>query len=141
QRPADRPAIGGVAECLPFADASVHAAMAMMTVHQWANLDRGLRELRRVSRGPVVVLTFDPDQLDRLWLADYLPELIAGERSRFPTIERIAGILDPCTVTEVPVPLDCVDGFLEAFYGRPEAFADPAVRRSQSSWSFLDPAV
>ncbi|HEU5271392.1 MAG TPA: class I SAM-dependent methyltransferase [Jatrophihabitans sp.] len=141
QRPADRPAIAAVADRLPFADGSFDAAMAMMTVHQWTDPERGLRELRRVSRGPVLILTFDPDELDRLWLADYLPELIAGERGRFPAIQRIAGVLEPCTVTEVPVPLDCVDGFLEAYYGRPEAFGDPAVRRSQSSWSFLDPGV
>jgi len=141
QRPAGRPAIGAVAEWLPFASAAFDAAMAMMTVHQWTNLDRGLHELRRVSRGPVLILTFDPDQLDRLWLADYLPELIAGERRRFPSLDRLAAALGPCRITELAIPLDCTDGFLEAYYGRPEAFGDPAVRRSQSSWSFLDPAV
>src|SRR4051794_19484486 len=68
QRPADRPAIDAQAENLPFPDGSFDAAMAMVTVHQWPDLDGGLRELRRVSRGPVVMLTFDPDSLDRLWL-------------------------------------------------------------------------
>ncbi|MFL6161998.1 MAG: class I SAM-dependent methyltransferase [Jatrophihabitantaceae bacterium] len=141
QRPAVRPAIDARAENLPFADASFDAAMAMITVHQWPDLAGGLAELRRVSRGPVVILTFDPDALDRLWLVDYLPELIASERRRFPTPHRLAGLLGPCAISEVPIPLDCVDGFLEAYYGRPEAFADPAVRRSQSSWGFLDPAI
>ncbi|WP_018504207.1 class I SAM-dependent methyltransferase [Parafrankia discariae] len=136
------PAVNAVAEDLPFDDASVDAAMAMVTVHQWPDPDRGLRELRRVSRGPVVVLTFDPDALDRLWLADYLPELTATERRRFPPIERIRTALGgTTTVTPVPVPADCVDGFAEAFYNRPERFLDPAVRNCQSAWGFLDPAM
>jgi SAM-dependent methyltransferase len=141
QRPAGRPTLDARAEDLPFPDASFDAAMAMVTVHQWPELDAGLRELRRVSRGPVLILTFDPDALDRLWLVDYLPELIASERRRFPSLDRLAGVLGPCTVDELAIPLDCRDGFLEAYYGRPEAFLDPAVRRSQSSWDFLDPMV
>jgi hypothetical protein len=111
-------------------------------VHQWRDTERGLRELRRVSRGPVVVLTFDGTALDRFWLAQYVPELIAAERRRYPAIERIAAVLGGRTaVTAVPVPADCVDGFTEAFYARPERFLDPAVRQSQSAWGFVDPAV
>jgi ubiquinone/menaquinone biosynthesis C-methylase UbiE len=52
QRPADlTPAIHGVAESLPLDDRSVDAAMAMVTVHQWPDLEKGLSELRRVSAG------------------------------------------------------------------------------------------
>jgi hypothetical protein len=132
QRPAHLgPAIDATAEHLPFADASFDAAMAMVTVHQWADTDQGLRELRRVSRGPVVVLTFDGDALDLLWLADYVPELIAAERRRYPAIRHIREVLGGAsTVTPVPVPADCVDGFTEAYYARPERFLDPAVRQS-----------
>src|SRR3954469_15606234 len=53
QRPAAAvPAIDAVAERLPFDDNTFDAAMATVTVHQWSDTDRGLRELRRVSRGP-----------------------------------------------------------------------------------------
>ncbi len=72
-------------------EASFDAAMAMVTVHQWADTDQGLRELRRVTRGPVVVLTFDGDALDLLWLADYVPELITAERRRYPAIRAHQG--------------------------------------------------
>jgi ubiquinone/menaquinone biosynthesis C-methylase UbiE len=64
------PAIHGVSESLPLDDRSVDAAMATVTVHQWPDLEKGLSELRRVTRGPIVILTFDGDALDRLWLAD-----------------------------------------------------------------------
>src|SRR5205807_673194 len=33
-----------------------------------------------------------------------------------------------------PAHRDCEDGFLEAFYARPEAFLDPIVRAGQSIW-------
>jgi SAM-dependent methyltransferase len=135
-------AIDAVAEDLPFADNSFDAAMATVTIHQWPDVDRGLRELRRVSRGRVVVLTFDADALDLLWLADYVPELITAERRRYPAIQHIVQVLGgTATVTPVPIPEDCVDGFTEAYYARPERFLDPAVRQSQSAWGFIDPAA
>ena len=81
--PGQPAAIEAVAEDLPFLDASFDTAMAMVTVHQWGDHDRGLRELRRVSRGPVVILTFDGDALDKFWLASYVPEL---HRRRAPSV-------------------------------------------------------
>lgn len=131
------PAIDAVAERLPFDDNAVDAAMALVTVHQWRDLGTGLQEMRRVSRGPVIVLTFDGEALDRFWLADYGPELIAVERRRYPAISRIIEILGGGRVHDVPIPIDCVDGFTEAFYARPDAFLRGDVRRSQSAWSFV----
>jgi SAM-dependent methyltransferase len=138
-RPAElAPAIDGTAERLPFDDDSFDAAMASVTVHQWADPWLGLAELRRVSRGPVVLLTFDGDELDRLWLGDYLPELFEAERSRYPAIEDLRSALGGHSeVQEVPIPIDCLDGFTEAFYARPELFLDPDLRRAQSVWGFV----
>jgi SAM-dependent methyltransferase len=142
QRPAGAvPAIDATAERLPFDDDSFDAAMAMVTVHQWSDLARGLRELRRVATGPVVVLTFDGDALDLLWLAEYVPEIIAVERRRFPPIETVRSLIGRSSeVIPVPIPADCVDGFAEAYYARPERFLDPRVRASQSAWGFVDDA-
>lgn len=142
-RPRERvPAMRAVAEDLPLDDDSVDAAMAMVTVHQWDDLDRGLRELRRVSRGPVVILTADGEALPRFWLNEYAPEVIAVERRRYPRIDRLVSVLGGAVeVTPVPLPADCLDGFGEAFYARPEAFLDERVRRAQSAWSFLDAGV
>jgi len=135
------PAIHGIAEQLPLDDQSVDASMALITVHQWRELDKGLLELRRVTRGPIIVLTFDGDALDRYWLAQYAPELIAVERARYPAIDRVSKRLGGSTEVQIiPIPIDCMDGFTEAYYARPEAFLDPAVRRSQSAWSFVKQA-
>ena len=136
------PAINAVAENLPLDDQSIDAAMAMITLHQWSNPKKGLSELRRVTRGPIVVMTFDRERLDRFWLAHYAPELIAAERRRYPPLDVICECLGEKTRIElVRIPIDCVDGFTEAFYARPEQFLDPAVRRAQSAWGFVEPTV
>lgn len=83
------PAINGAAEALPFDDDSIDAAMAIFTVHQWADPNRRLAEVRRVTRGPMVIMTLDVDALDSFWLGDYLPERLAAERSRFPTLAEL----------------------------------------------------
>jgi SAM-dependent methyltransferase len=126
QRPAHLSrAIAATAERLPFSDRFFDASMATFTVHQWTDLRRGLVELRRVTRGPVVILSCDPTALDRFWLNDYAPEVIAIEGVRYPAIDRIATILgEHVQIEPVPIPLDCRDGFNEAYYGRPEALLD-----------------
>jgi hypothetical protein len=136
------PAIHGIAEELPLDDRSVDVSMALITVHQWKNYEKGLNEMCRVTRGQILVLTFDGDDLDRFWLTDYAPELIAVERGRYPKIDKICQMLGGKTeVRIIPIPIDCTDGFTEAFYARPEQFLDTAVRRSQSAWSFVNAEV
>lgn len=137
QRPPSlAPAINARAEALPLDDRAVDASMAVLTVHQWADYRKGLSELRRVTRGPIVLLVFD-EALASFWLHDYVPELLAVER-RHRTIDAMCDALGPGTdVRHVPVPRDCADGFTESFYARPERFLDPGVRRSQSVWKFV----
>jgi SAM-dependent methyltransferase len=92
QRPPElAPAIDATAERLPLDDGSVDAGMAVLTLHHWIDPDAGLRELRRVARGPVVIVTFDIDVLAKFWLIDeYLPEVLADDRVGFPAIDRIS---------------------------------------------------
>jgi SAM-dependent methyltransferase len=143
QRPAGLPpAIDAVAEALPFPEKSFDAVMASSTVHQWPDLAQGIAEMKRVSRGPVVITVSDPVRLLDFWLADYFPEPLLVEQSRFPPIDRLAGLLGPETrVEHVPIPLDCTDGFTEAYYGRPERLLEPGVQRAMSSWTLVDPAL
>jgi len=143
QRPAHLVrAIDAVAEDLPFADNSFDASMATVTVHQWSDLEAGLAEMRRVTRGPVVLLVCDPAAMMDYWLADYIPEVREIEANRFPSMERIeAALVGTVVVEHVPVPLDCRDGFNEAYYGRPEAFLDKNARLACSSWSLVRPDV
>ncbi len=106
QRPADRvAAIDGIAEELPFADDTFDAAMATFTVHQWSDLKAGLVEVRRVTRGPVVVLTCDPTLLQKFWLHEYAPEAMDTEARRYPSVEAITSGLGGGRVTSLPTQL------------------------------------
>lgn len=138
QRKNKVPAVIGKADALPFDDNSFDAVMAMITLHHWPDVAKGVRELRRVAKDQVVILTCDPDALPSFWSGDYFPELAETERTRFPKIETLTAVLGGnCEVKKLPVALDCVDGFIEAFYGRPEALLEKGVRQGQSSWGFL----
>jgi len=134
------PALDVTAEQLPFDDDAFDAAMATITIHQWSALDAGLRELRRVTRGPVAILTFDGDALLDFWLNEYVPAVIEVDLRRFPNIDHVARTLGgEVEVVPVPVPRDCVDGFGEAYYARPELLLEPDVRAAQSGWVLADP--
>ena len=143
QRPPHLPAaVDATADRLPFPDAHFEASMTIFSVHQWPDLRAGLTEMRRVTRGPIVILTCDPDALDRFWLHAYAPEVTAVEASRYPPVgEIIAALGGAADLLEVPTPLDCTDGFNEAYYGRPERLLDEGARLACSGWSFVAPAA
>mgnify|MGYP000265307723 CR=1 FL=1 len=140
QRPTHLPpALIGTAQSIPFDDNSFDAAMAILTVHHWPDPAAGLREVRRVTQGAVVIMAFDPAGETEFWLKDYLPEMAALERTRdtdFGLMKRVVG--GRCAVIDVPVRRECTDWFQSALYARPEELLKPEVRAAQSMWRFLD---
>jgi SAM-dependent methyltransferase len=145
QRPRElAPALRAGAGELPLRDGSVDAAMAIVTVHHWdAEQERGVRELRRVARGPVVILTFDPRVSAAMWLmADYLPEVAAMDHAIFPHPERLADWLGgDVAITPVPIPRDTPDWTLGSFWAHPERVLDPAARAATSGFARMEPAI
>jgi SAM-dependent methyltransferase len=145
QRPADRvPAIRGSAGALPLRDRSVDAAIAIVTIHHWdEEQERGVRELRRVARDAVVILTFDPVITGRMWLmAGYLPEVAAIDVRTFPAPDRVAEWLGGvCTIAPVPIARDTPDWMLASFWAHPERVLDPAARNATSGFARLPPAI
>lgn len=135
--PAAAAAIQASADDLPFDDKSFDASMAILTIHHWPDKAAGLREMRRVTRGRIVLLTFDPSH--RPWLTDYLPELAALDEAQMPAIDDYERWLGAVQVTPVPVPHDCSDGFLYAYWRRPAAYLDRYIRSGSSSfWAIGD---
>jgi len=125
-------AIQASAEHLPFDDDAFAAAMAILTVHHWPDKEAGLREMRRVTRGRIVLLTFDPSH--RPWLTDYLPELVRLDEAHLPAMSDYERWLGPVQITPLLVPHDCSDGFLYAYWRRPGAYLDPRIRSGSSSF-------
>ncbi|HEY8924917.1 MAG TPA: methyltransferase domain-containing protein [Polyangia bacterium] len=131
------PVVRACAEALPFADRAFSAALAVLTIHHWSDWRAGLREMRRVSLDRVVVLTWDP-QAEGSWLGDYFSRLLENDRLRFPTIAAIGEVLGEIEVVTVPIPHDCTDGFMGAYWRRPQAYLDPGVRSAISSLATKD---
>lgn len=135
--PSAAQAVLASAEDLPFDDNSFDGSMAILTVHHWQDKKKGLQEVRRVTRGPIVLLTFDPSH--RPWLTDYLPELAALDVTQMPSMSDYEQWLGPVRIAPVLVPHDCSDGFLYAYWRRPGAYLDADIRSGSSSfWAITD---
>ena len=135
--PGAAPAVQGSAERLPFADRSFDAVMAVLTIHHWSDKARGLRELRRVARQRVVVLTYDPDFRGQ-WQTRYWPGLVGLDDGAMPPMAFFEQHLGPVAIAPVMVPHDCTDGFLYAYWRRPQAYLDPRVRKGSSGFWLID---
>jgi SAM-dependent methyltransferase len=137
------PAVRAAAENLPFPDRCFDAAMAVLTIHHWQNWRRGLAEMGRVARKQVIYL-YEPVMISRFWPMDggYWPEAVRlpSERDAIG-VEEVASVLDIGRVDATPIPIDCIDGFGAAFWGRPEAYLDPEVQQGMSWLAQLPPDV
>jgi SAM-dependent methyltransferase len=140
--PGAAPAVRARAEALPFCDAAFDAALAVLTVHHWNDLERGLREMQRVASRQVVFF-FEPSWADSAWIVhDYFPEILdLPSEVAAPGSERLGRTLHVVRVDPVPVPADCVDGFGGCYWNRPEAYLDPQVQEGMSCFAQLDSAV
>lgn len=138
------PAIRASAGSLPLRSGSVDAAMAVLTVHHWdQEQERGVREMRRVATGPVVILTADAEVHGSMWLmAEYLPEAAALDRQIFPPIEQFAAWLGGNTrVAVLPVRRDTPDWTLMSFWAHPERVLDARARQGTSGFARMPPEV
>jgi SAM-dependent methyltransferase len=140
--PGAAPAVRATAGSLPFRDRSFDAALASLTVHHWPDWRHGVDEMRRVARRRVVVFTWDADS-PGFWLTDdYFPTIIPTDRATFPSLGELADALGGAEVVPVPIPAECSDGFLGAYWRRPAAYLDPGVRAAISAFARIpDPAA
>jgi SAM-dependent methyltransferase len=138
QRPAGAArVVRASAEDLPFADGQFDAAMGVLTDHHWSDRAGGLREMRRVARR-AVLFTWDRRRVYDFWLVrDYLGEFGRAVEGGMD-IDEIAAHLGGARIEPVPIPHDCSDGFLGAYWRRPEAYLDPGVRANISVFAQID---
>jgi hypothetical protein len=113
----------------------------VLTIHHWRDRGAGLRELRRVARERVVVLTWDPSHPGFWLVRDYLPEVLQADRQLFPSTDELREHLGSIDIRTVAIPHDCADGFLGAYWRRPAAYLDADIRRAISTFSRVDAAA
>lgn len=129
--------VQATAEALPFPDKTFDAAMAIMTIHHWTDLDAGLAEMRRVARRQVI-FTWDKQHAEELWIvSEYVPEIRVMEHARFPCLDAVAEAIGGAAIREFPIPHDFTDGYQPAFWRRRHAYLDPAIRAASSTFATL----
>ena len=139
--PGSGPAVRASGSALPLPSACADVAMAILTVHHWDDWAAGLAEMCRVAPRRLV-LGIDFEQHASFWLLeDYLPEVADTTRRIGPDVDAIATAIGATSSVPLPVPVDMVDGVLGAYWRRPEAYLDPAVRANCSGLALADPAV
>src|SRR4051794_2618284 len=135
--PGAAPVVDARAEELPFADDSFDAAMAILSDHHWEDHERGLAELRRVARRRVVLFNAQPHSVANSWLVrDYL-QGFAGLVPDGYSLEQTLELLGGGRIEAVPIPHDCRDGFMHAYWRRPRAYLDPRIRAGVSVFGIL----
>ena len=134
-------AIQASADCLPFQDHAFDAALAVLTIHHWSHRDQGLAEMRRVAHDRVIIFTRDPEHPGFWLVQDYLPEILAIDRPSFPLLRDIEKVIGRSEIIALPIPADCSDGFLGAYWRRPAAYLDARARGAISTFSKIDSAV
>lgn len=141
QRPRrSAPAVQAIAEAIPLGDQCVDAAMALLTVHHWSDVEAGIAEMRRIARRRLVIFTWDPQLFARFWLpSEYLPEAAEVDAAQAVPIQTLTDLLGNAEVLPVPVPHDCTDGFGAAYWRRPHAYLDPTVRAGISMLAKTSP--
>lgn len=152
------PALRETAATLPLRDTAADAAMAVLTIHHWdgereRERERGVREMRRVSRGPVVILTYDPEIGGALtynpeisgamWLmAEYLPEIAALDHAISPRLQQSRrGSAATSRSSRFTIPRDCQDWMLGSFWAHPERVLDADARNATSGFARMAPEV
>ena len=130
------PVVQARAEALPFRDSSFDAALGVLTLHHWKDVKLGLNECARTVRRSVVFLTIDVEASENFWLLrDYFPDIHKIDQEIFPSIDALEAVLGAVESTPLKIPADCIDGFLGAYWRRPEAYLDAAIRAGMSTFS------
>jgi SAM-dependent methyltransferase len=127
--------VRATAESLPFPEDAFDASMAVLTLHHWSDLAAGLREMVRVARRRVVIVTFNLTVRVSKWIVrDYLPET-----PRKPPIAEILRQLPTAEVTPMPIPRDCTDRMFQTLLARDRRACGARRRRRPEAASTLAP--
>jgi len=126
------------ADKLPFEDHSFSHAMTVLSMHHWQNRARAFQEINRVATEKFVAITWDP-KAEPFWLTrDYFPEIYEMDKRIFPDLKELSEYFDEVIARPLQIPSDCQDGFLTAFWKRPEAYLSSKVRQAMSPFSKIE---
>ena len=129
------PVMKAQAESLPFNDGEFSHCMTVLSMHHWSSRPKAFSEIKRVTRDRFVAITWDPESYP-FWLSrDYFPEIYDIDQTIFPKLAELNDTFDNIDVEILELPADCIDGFMAAYWQRPEAYLDDTIRENMSTFS------
>jgi ubiquinone/menaquinone biosynthesis C-methylase UbiE len=134
----------GTAEQTGLASESVDGITACLTLHHWADVNKGFVELYRVLKpqSKLVIFTSTPKQMKGYWLHHYFPKMLADAIKQMPKLKNVLTGLTKAgfkTIEQHPyfVKLDLEDLFLYSGKHVPEIYFNTQIRQGISSFSDL----
>jgi ubiquinone/menaquinone biosynthesis C-methylase UbiE len=132
--------ITAAAESIPLEDNTVDGAIVMLALHHFQDLDTGIRELDRITKGKIVIFAFEQSKISDFWLTDYFPYFIQDTLKTFPDTQAIAQKITQITAKQVEIipfllPTDLKDLFAAAGWHQPEIYLDSQVRQGISTFA------
>jgi len=133
--------IAGSAEQIPLEDRAVDAVVVMLALHHFDDLNRGIKEIDRISKaGKMVLFAFEQTKIPEFWLTDYFPYFIRDTLDTFPSTHKIARSIAQISQKEVAtipflLPPDLSDLFAASGWCKPEIYLAEQVRQGISSFA------
>ena len=132
------------AEGNPFEDNFFDGVTAILTLHHWENISKGLTELCRVLKpgAKFVSFSFTPEQVRGYWLAHYFPVMIERAANVVPALDEMEKMLLDAGFSSVVfenyfVLPDLEDHFMYSCKHSPERCLIPEMRKNTSGFTAL----
>lgn len=133
--------LAGSAEQIPLGDRTVDGVIVMLALHHFSDLNRGLKEIDRISKnGKMVLFAFEPAKIPDFWLTDYFPYFIRDTLTTIPSTREIAKAIAQISQKEVEIipfllPTNLSDLFAASGWCKPELYLNKQVRQGISSFA------
>ena len=134
----------GSAEKIPTGDQTFDAAIAILTVHHWDNIEKSFNELYRVLKkgSKLVFFTSTPEQMEGYWLNHYFPKMLCASIDKMPSLRKLEDAAIKTGFHLVGSEKYFIEGNLDDLFlysgkHRPEIYFDSRVRSGISSFAIL----
>ena len=138
----------GTAEKTGLSANSVDGIIGSLTIHHWADLEKGFKELNSVLKqnGRIVIFTSTSNQMKGYWLNHYFPKMLEDSMLQMPTLDNIKAAMQlagfEISDTEPYfIHPELEDKFLYCGKQNPALYFDEQIRKGISSFTSLSNKV
>jgi ubiquinone/menaquinone biosynthesis C-methylase UbiE len=129
-------------ESIPLPDAYFDGAIAILTMHHWDDIGKGLKEIKRVLKpgAHLACFSFTPQQVMGYWLHYYFPKMIERSSQTIPEWNEMEQLILNAGFSHIKtepyfIKKDQQDHFLYSHKTRPEQYLRQEIRNNISSFT------